>query len=271
MELLFLGTAAAEGIPSMYCNCDTCKIARIKKGKNIRNRSAVLINKDLCVDFGPDIFYAATKNNVNLSELKNLLVTHSHFDHFYPENLEIRSRRYLKGKTEKLNIIANPAVFMKLSMLGYSDEAINVSRMNAEKYEEIGCAPYKILPVPANHAHEFGGALNYIISDGTASVLYATDTGIYAEKEFEQLREKNLDAVVLDGTNLFSTTSKNHLNVEGVCKMRDLMKKYGVIKNNALVILTHFSHEGIPMQEILDEQVKEFGLIAAYDGLRVNI
>jgi phosphoribosyl 1,2-cyclic phosphate phosphodiesterase len=47
MELLFLGTAAAEGIPSMYCNCDTCRIARIKKGKNIRNRSAVLINKVL--------------------------------------------------------------------------------------------------------------------------------------------------------------------------------------------------------------------------------
>ena len=61
MELLFLGTAAAEVIPSMYCNCDTCKIARIKKGKNIRNRSAVLINDDLCIDFRPDIFQAAVK------------------------------------------------------------------------------------------------------------------------------------------------------------------------------------------------------------------
>lgn len=269
MELLFLGTAAAEGIPSMYCNCDTCKIARIKKGRNIRNRSAVLINDDLCIDFGPDIFQAAVKNEVNLSELKYLLVTHSHFDHFYPENLEIRSRRYLKGETEKLNIIGNPAVFMKLSLLGYSDEALNVFRVSAEKYEQISCLPYKILPVPANHAHEFGGALNYIISDGNISVLYATDTGIYTEVVFEKLQGKYLDAVVLDGTNLFSTTSKNHLNVEGVCRMRALMKEYGVIKENALVILTHFSHEGIPVYEALEEQVKELGLIAAYDGLRI--
>ena len=271
MELLFLGTAAAEGIPSMYCNCDTCKIARVKRGKNVRNRSSVLVNGDLCIDFGPDIFHAVIQNDVNLSELKYLLVTHSHFDHFYPENLEIRSRRYLKGETEKLNIIANAVVFMKLSMLGYSDEAMNVSRVSAEKYEQIACPPYKILPVPANHAHEFGGAMNYIISEGNTSVLYATDTGIYTEEGFVRLQGSNIDAVVLDGTNLFSATSKNHLNLEGVCKMRDLMKEYGVIKENALVILTHFSHEGIPMHEALEEQVMELGMIAAYDGFKIII
>lgn len=39
MKLQYLGTAAAEGFPGMFCNCTACERARKAGGKNIRTRS----------------------------------------------------------------------------------------------------------------------------------------------------------------------------------------------------------------------------------------
>ena len=54
MILTFLGTAAAEGFPAVFCNCDFCKEARRLKGKNIRTRSQTIINDDLLLDLPAD-------------------------------------------------------------------------------------------------------------------------------------------------------------------------------------------------------------------------
>ena len=271
MRVTFLGTAAAEGIPSAFCNCDTCRIARIKMGKNARNRSAMLVNGDLCVDFGPDIHQSMLRANMSLSNLKYLLITHSHFDHFYPENLEIRSRRYLKEKVAELTVIGNPAVFYKLSLMGYPDNDLHICKMQPTIYQSIYLDSYEVIPIVANHAHEYGGALNYIICDGQKTILYATDTGIYSEEQFEKMSGYKFDLLVLDGTNLFSRTSRNHLNLEGVLYMLERMKKNRNIDNNSKMVLTHFSHEGVPMHEILQERLTEYNIIAAYDGMRIEV
>jgi phosphoribosyl 1,2-cyclic phosphodiesterase len=44
MKIQFLGTTAFEGIPSLFCQCTTCKKARSLGGKNIRSRTSVLIH-----------------------------------------------------------------------------------------------------------------------------------------------------------------------------------------------------------------------------------
>ncbi len=56
MKLQYLGTAAAEAIPAIWCNCEVCQNARKMRGKDIRTRSQVLINEDLMVDFPPDAY-----------------------------------------------------------------------------------------------------------------------------------------------------------------------------------------------------------------------
>ncbi len=42
MKIKYLGTAAYEGLPAIFCECDTCNEARKRKGKNIRTRSQAL-------------------------------------------------------------------------------------------------------------------------------------------------------------------------------------------------------------------------------------
>ncbi|MFA5205011.1 MAG: hypothetical protein WC708_11475 [Lentisphaeria bacterium] len=54
MQIKILGSAAAEGIPALWCECETCGQAREKGGKDIRQRASYLIDDDTMVDFGPD-------------------------------------------------------------------------------------------------------------------------------------------------------------------------------------------------------------------------
>ena len=57
MKLTYLGTAAAEGFPALFCNCPYCEEARRLGGKNIRTRSQSLINDDLLIDFPADTYH----------------------------------------------------------------------------------------------------------------------------------------------------------------------------------------------------------------------
>lgn len=43
MKITYLGTAAAEGFPAMFCNCEYCREAKKLGGKNIRTRSQAII------------------------------------------------------------------------------------------------------------------------------------------------------------------------------------------------------------------------------------
>src|SRR5512138_3506358 len=90
MRLFFLGTAAAEGYPAIFCNCDYCREARALGGRNLRFRSALLVNDDLLIDFGPDLLAAAQRFNRSLWGVTTGLVTHAHSDHFYPSNFYMR-------------------------------------------------------------------------------------------------------------------------------------------------------------------------------------
>ena len=52
MKLTYLGTAAAEGWPAAFCNCDGCRAARRLGGRNIRTRSQALVDDALLLDNG---------------------------------------------------------------------------------------------------------------------------------------------------------------------------------------------------------------------------
>ena len=51
MKLKYLGTAAAEGYPAMFCDCENCRKAWIEKGRNIRRRSQAITDSELPIDF----------------------------------------------------------------------------------------------------------------------------------------------------------------------------------------------------------------------------
>ena len=100
MKIQYLGTAAAEGIPAIFCECENCKKSRIAGGKNIRTRSQALIDDKLLIDFPADTYMHFLKYDVPLAKIKNCLITHSHSDHLYPQELPMRRKGFSHIKEE---------------------------------------------------------------------------------------------------------------------------------------------------------------------------
>ena len=65
MKLTYLGTAAAEGWPAAFCNCDGCRAARRLGGRNIRTRSQALVDDALLLDFPCDAWLHALRQGLD--------------------------------------------------------------------------------------------------------------------------------------------------------------------------------------------------------------
>ncbi|MBN2220483.1 MAG: MBL fold metallo-hydrolase, partial [Kosmotogaceae bacterium] len=112
MRVLFLGTAAYEGHPNVFCDCDNCRKVREAGPDNFRLTSAVLVNDDLLIDFGPNIMAGAQKTESTLFDVRTLLITHSHSDHLYLPNFGFRMDRYNASyeRLPPMSVLANPTV-----------------------------------------------------------------------------------------------------------------------------------------------------------------
>ena len=112
MKLTYLGTAAAEGFPALFCNCEYCNEAKRLGGKNIRTRSQALINQDLLIDFPADTYAHFLNNGIKGDMIEHLIVTHAHSDHFYLDDLFMRSGAFAHNMSAPtLNIFCPKTVF----------------------------------------------------------------------------------------------------------------------------------------------------------------
>ncbi|GAI41159.1 unnamed protein product, partial [marine sediment metagenome] len=84
MVLKVLGTAAAEGWPALFCECEACRKAREAGGKDIRRRASYQLGDTMHIDWGPDSYNSMIAFGLDYSPLRHLLVTHAHQDHWMP-------------------------------------------------------------------------------------------------------------------------------------------------------------------------------------------
>ena len=87
MKIKFLGTGASEGIPDLFCRCAVCEKARLHKGRENRTRAGLMVDDDLLIDFSPDFFSNSIKFGIDGNKIETLLITHSHSDHFYVDDI----------------------------------------------------------------------------------------------------------------------------------------------------------------------------------------
>jgi len=82
MKIRFLGTGAAEGIPSFGCTCQRCQVARKEWGPNVRQRASILIEAAghrILLDTPPEI--STLLNRAEIFDLSAIFLSHEHFDH----------------------------------------------------------------------------------------------------------------------------------------------------------------------------------------------
>ena len=78
MQLLLLGSAAAEGWPAPFCECVACERARRLGGTNLRTRSGALIDDDVKIDFSPDTVTQLQRQRRSIRSVRTIVFTHEH-------------------------------------------------------------------------------------------------------------------------------------------------------------------------------------------------
>lgn len=270
MNIRFLGTAAAEGWPAVFCQCRNCRRARSAGGKNIRTRSSVLINKDLKVDLPPDTYYHTIKYGLELAKVEHLLITHTHQDHFYFEELVMRRKPFAELlDAGNLKIYGNEGACNKIQQLKVRDEVSSLEEMVVKPFEGFKAGNYEITPLIADHSAE-EQCLVYVISNQRKMILYGHDSGWFPPETWDELEKFELDLVIADCTNGALPFVKYHMGIEGVLSMKEEMTKRGIANNETTFIATHFSHNGGLLHSELEEKLTPDGVNVAYDGLIIE-
>lgn len=271
MKLTFLGTAAYEGIPALFCNCPHCIQARQLGGKNIRTRSQALINDDLLIDFPADSYIHFLQNQIEGHKLRYLLITHSHSDHLYPEDLQARGSVYAHDMAvPTLEIIGSEGSCQALVPM--RDKLHNLTFHPILPFETRQLGPYTVTALPAQHM-EGDNPVFYIIQ-GDKTVLYAHDTGYFFEEVFDYIQENKLvfDLVSLDCTyvDLPSPDNNHHMGFDRIGKVLARLEAMGAVTPQTHKIANHFSHNGNPIHERITHCAALVDCIPSYDGMTVE-
>lgn len=270
MRLSYFGTAAAEGVPAVFCNCKLCREARELKGRDLRTRSQALVDDELLIDLPPDTYQHYLSYGFDLPGITELLVTHSHTDHFYATELEMRCEPLAYPRPPVMRIYCNDAVERKFraSMPKTYGVEKNFSVVHATPFVPLAIKDYTVVPLLARHdkAEE---CLLFLIESGGKAMLYGNDTGIFPEATFAYLKERatRLDLASFDCTCQCWSEGTNHMGLEDVVKTRERLRAMGVVDDATISVVTHFSHNGLWNRATMEEEAHKLGFIAAYDGL----
>lgn len=276
MKLTYLGTAAAEGIPAVFCNCPTCKEVRKRGGKEIRTRSQIVIDGELSIDFPPDAYMHSVQYGVDLSAIRYLLVTHSHMDHFYAHDFILRGYKYAHDMTsEKLNIYGNAEVrkvFEECTRRELREGVSNnIELMEVREYCPVFFGEYKVTPLPARHS-VWEPCLVYLIEKGGKKILHLTDTGLLGADVYEHLRNEEVDLVTFDCTFVAETRGEaRHMGIGDCMVVKKELERVKAVRPDTKYVITHFSHNQAPFVETLAKIEQDYDVIAAYDGMELEI
>ena len=249
MKLKFLGTAAAEGIPALFCECDNCKYARKHLGKDFRTRSQSIINDDLLIDFSADTYVHSILNRIDFTPVCHCLISHSHSDHLYPADFAMRMHGFSNTREEihTLNLYGSELVFEKLKAhAGYNnwvnDKAIDFHVI--KPYEPFTVKDYKITAFDASHDPASGPVFYSIEKDGKC-ILHANDTGLFKDSVWEYIKSSGIhfDLVALDCTaadTINMTYSDCHLSVEHCRDIKSKLISIGAADEKTIFVLHHF-------------------------------
>lgn len=274
MKVKFLGTAASEGWPALFCQCKSCRQAKELGGKNIRGRSSCIIEDKYMIDFPPDTFMHMLNNKLELATIHHVFITHSHEDHFYPQDLYTRQWPYAHidpQYAEAMKVYGNSTVINELEKLGGEQKSNGTLKMRELRpFQSFSIGKDKFYTLSADHKPD-EECLLYIIEINGKSLLYGHDSGFYPEETWKELRKHKLDVVIFDCTFGFADVQSGHMGVPAAIRVKERMTREGIINENCNFVLTHFSHNGGVLHEEMVERVSPHNFIIAFDGMELKV
>lgn len=285
-QIQILGSAAAEGIPAIFCNCRVCREAWKNGGKDIRMRTAYKLNDHVRIDFGPDTLAQEFKFQLHSENLKHLFISHSHEDHLYANLLDYRMPGFSVVEEDNiLNIYGNPGVMRALNLF-FCDKPyfrfngdfrrFRLNPVQVEPFQPIVLEEEDMEFIPLKADHMIGIITEipnfYVFRVGTSWGMVANDTGYFREETWQFLEEKKFkfDLVISDCTGGILDLERGHMSGKYVVMTKERLEKIGSVTGSTKYYINHFSHNGQATHAELEAHFNPFGIQVGYDGLKID-
>lgn len=264
MNLLFLGTGAAEAYDLAEAEMDSTR----------RRCAAVLVNGQVLVDVSRQSFDFMVKLGKDPSKVTDILLSHSHADHFCKEAFF----QFVAAAKSPLRFWCHSGA---LERLKFSEEELSRFQLCLlEGCDVFDVSGMRVTALPANHV--VGNLtskeipLHYLLEAGETRVYYGCDGGWYTAVEWEYLlRNKiRLDGVIMDctvGEDVGNFRIGTHNNLAMLKILISALRQNGMIDERSLVIATHISKACHTQDRPLEEVFGEIGLQLAQDGGEIQV
>lgn len=279
MKIQYLGTAAAEGWPALFCCCPACTEAVRRGGKSIRTRSQAVIDDCMLIDFPPDSYMHMLLYGVDLPHIETCLITHTHDDHFYDRDLLMHGPYFATHPAEKpLMMYGNDEMVRRIeAMKNVPEDALQLEAIRWKELQPFTMYPiggYSITPLLARHKRN-ERCYNYLVERDGKRLLYAHDTAVFHEETWTYLETEKvrLDLVSLDCTFVLGYCGTSHMGIKECNAVRTRLLENGCAHEKTIFVLNHFSHVGgldeqgnLYLHEEIEEIAKTLDFVVSYDG-----
>ncbi len=179
MELIFLGTGGAWGLPELNCHCRIC--SEMKRKGERRERTAFLLsgNQTVLMDCGPDIASGLVRNHV--TKIAAVLLTHEHGDHYMGlDELFAYKRSLPRGTFDTIPVYATERSWLVIMQRFQYLEAMAVIKPQiVEPGADLLIGDLRIVPFKTHHGDFAAGSVGYVIQweddRGTIRLVYTSD------------------------------------------------------------------------------------------------
>ena len=199
-------------------------------------------------------------------------------DHFYAHDFILHGYKYAHEMTSpRLSVYGNAEVrevFRECTRREMKPEvASTMDFFTVRAFEEVAFGDWRAFAFPARHSSR--EPLLWLIEKDGKRVLHLTDTGRIPDESmnFLKLHSRCVDLVTLDCTFLWEDADPNarHMNLKEAAHTVERLTRAGICDERTVKVITHFSHNSAPSVEALERAEKEYGFIAAYDGMELEI
>lgn len=256
MEVVALGTGAADGWPNPFCTCASCGAERADG--RVRGQTSMLVDGRLLLDCGPETPRAAERLGVDLSGLRHVLITHQHPDHCAPAFLLFRSW----VGDGPLDVLGPPEVVEACRMWVAPDSPVRFTPVTPGDRLRLG--EYDVRVLAARHGAPGSTALYDVAARG-GRLLFATDTGPLPEETVAAVRDARFDLVLMEETFGDLDHRTDHLDLGSFADQVRRLRDVGAVTEDTDVVAVHLSHHNPPTAE-LNRRLASWGARAVDDG-----
>ena len=176
VDITFLGTGAAWGLPELNCDCHICREMR-KKGEK-RERTALLLSgkSTLLIDCGPDIASQLSRHGV--VSVDAVLISHEHGDHFLGlDELSAYKRAAVKGEFRPIPLYITAKSWEVIGRsFAYLEESRVIKPVRIEPGTWFKQNEFEIFPFKTDHGSFAKGSVGFVIRWGKGvRMVYTSD------------------------------------------------------------------------------------------------